>query len=161
MLFTEPTAWTDARHRRPRGPLRRRAAGGATRRSHEDRQEKLTHLPWHLRLFSSMSVCGLIKTWLPNEHSPLKPAECLVLLRRRGCGHTGPLFLLPTERSSIKLSRTGRPACSHINTFYMTVNWNVNKRQNAFCGSRYALSLSLFIYLPLLLLYLGKFILCG
>lgn len=147
-LLTEPAASTDVRHRRRRGRLLRcaaAAAGGATLRSHEDRQEKLTHLLWHLSLFSSMSVCGLIKTWLPNERSPLKPAECLVLLRRRGCGHTGPLFLLPTERCSIKLSWSGRPAGSHINTFYMTVNWNVNKRQNAFCGSRYQLIRSLFI----------------
>lgn len=65
------------------------------------RMSKLTSF-WHSRLFSSMSVCRLVKTWLPNERRALKPAECLVPLKRRGPGHTGPLFLLPTERPEYK-----------------------------------------------------------
>lgn len=74
-----------------------------------------------------MSVCRLVKTWLPNERWALKPAECLVLLRRRGPGHTGPLFLLPTEPPHYKTQlcrHTGME--SHPSFFYPP--WNVNNR---------------------------------
>lgn len=80
-----------------------------------------------------MSVCRLVKTWLPNEHSALKPAECLVPLRRRGPGHTGPLFLLPTERPECKTQlyrQTGMESHKHFFFFYVTLSWNVNKRQD-------------------------------
>lgn len=78
-----------------------------------------------------MSVCRLVKTWLPNERWALKPAECLVLLRRRGPGHTGPLFLLPTERPEYKTQlcrQTGME--SHKYFLNVTLNWNVNNRLN-------------------------------
>lgn len=77
-----------------------------------------------------MSVCGLVKTWLPNERRALKPAECLVPLRRRGPGHTGPLFLLPTERPKYKTqlyrqTRTG----SRKHCFNVAPSWNVDEKK--------------------------------
>lgn len=92
-----------------------------------------------------MSVCRLVKTWLPNEHSALKPAECLVPLRRRGPGHTGPLFLLPTERPECKTQpyrQTGME--SHKHFFYVTLSWNVNKRQDRLPAFRVLISSALF-----------------
>lgn len=102
--------------------------------SHEDQQDKLTHLSWHLRLFSSMSVCGLIKTWLPNEHSPLKPAERLVQRRRRGLARTGRL---PAPYGELgyksQLSRQARGA-SHMNIFTLHYTGMLIKDKNKFLG---------------------------
>lgn len=69
-----------------------------------------------------MSVCRLVKTWLPNEHSALKPAECLVPLRRRGPGHTGPLFLLPTERPECK-TQLHRQSGMESHKHFFTLRW--------------------------------------
>lgn len=42
-----------------------------------------------LGLYISMSVCRLIKTWLLNDRSPLKPAGCSAALRNRDHGAQG------------------------------------------------------------------------